>query len=123
MKESRKSAMAKAEGARLALLWVTVVGVVVVSAGVTAAEEPQAVDSTAASQAAIVNQYCVTCHSDRLRAGQLVLDGRDLADIGADGVVWEKVISKLRGGMMPPPRAPRPPSRSRDRSSPLRNRP
>jgi mono/diheme cytochrome c family protein len=108
MKESRKSAMAKAEGARLALLWVTVVGVVVVSAGVTAAEEPQAVDSTAASQAAIVNQYCVTCHSDRLRAGQLVLDGRDLADIGADGVVWEKVISKLRGGMMPPPRAPRP---------------
>ena len=72
-----------------------------------AAEATQA-SAAAASQRAVVEQYCVTCHNERMRAGQLSLDALAMADVGEDAEVWERVIQKLRGGMMPPPGAPRP---------------
>ena len=54
-------------------------------------------------------QYCVTCHNERTKVGGLELDKIDLARIpeGA-GKTWEKVVRKLRGGMMPPQGMPRP---------------
>ena len=56
----------------------------------------------------VLDRYCVACHNERVRAGSLTLDTRDLTDIPADAEVWEKVVRKVRAGMMPPPGRPRP---------------
>jgi len=55
-----------------------------------------------------VGRYCLTCHNDRLRTGELSLDGLDLSDVGARAEVWERVVSKLRARTMPPAGRPRP---------------
>jgi hypothetical protein len=55
-----------------------------------------------------VKQYCVTCHSQRLKTGGLVLESLDPAKIPADAETWERVIVKLRTGAMPPAGMPRP---------------
>src|SRR5690606_35560937 len=57
---------------------------------------------------ASVDRWCVDCHNDAERAGNLTLEGRSLAAVADDGAVWEKVLRKLEGGMMPPADAPRP---------------
>jgi mono/diheme cytochrome c family protein len=59
-------------------------------------------------QQALINQYCVTCHSDRLKTANLSLQGRDLSTVGDHAEFWEKVVRKLRAGVMPPPDLPRP---------------
>jgi hypothetical protein len=58
---------------------------------------------------AMLNTYCVTCHGDRTRSGGLSLERADLDDIPKGAETWEKVIRKVRAGMMPPPTARRPP--------------
>src|SRR5215208_1762146 len=60
------------------------------------------------SQNQLVAQYCATCHSERGKAGGLVLAGFDAAKIDQHADVAEKIIRKLRTGMMPPPNARRP---------------
>src|SRR6266446_2389995 len=57
---------------------------------------------------ALITQYCVPCHNERARVGGLMLDKMDLAQIPAGAETWEKVVRKLRGGMMPPQGMPRP---------------
>ena len=57
---------------------------------------------------AVLTRYCLTCHNERLKTAGLMLDKMDLADIPAGAEVWEKVIRKVRAGMMPPPGLPRP---------------
>ena len=61
-----------------------------------------------------VSTYCVTCHNDKLKTGGLVLDRPELADVAAHADVWEKVIRKVRTGMMPPAGSPRPNPAERD---------
>jgi mono/diheme cytochrome c family protein len=58
---------------------------------------------------ALVKQYCVTCHNQRLKTGNLALDGSELANIPAAAETWEKVARKVRAGQMPPAGVPRPP--------------
>jgi Protein of unknown function (DUF1592)/Protein of unknown function (DUF1588)/Protein of unknown function (DUF1585)/Protein of unknown function (DUF1587)/Protein of unknown function (DUF1595) len=58
---------------------------------------------------ALINRYCTTCHNQKLRTAKLALDVLDLSHPEKDALVWERAIRKLRGGMMPPPGAPRPP--------------
>jgi mono/diheme cytochrome c family protein len=60
------------------------------------------------AQNKLVAQYCAGCHSERTKAGQLVLAGFDAANITQHPDVAEKMIKKLRAGMMPPPNARRP---------------
>jgi Protein of unknown function (DUF1592)/Protein of unknown function (DUF1588)/Protein of unknown function (DUF1587)/Protein of unknown function (DUF1585)/Protein of unknown function (DUF1595)/Cytochrome C oxidase, cbb3-type, subunit III len=60
------------------------------------------------AQTALLNKYCVTCHSEKLRTGGLSLQGADLADVPKGAETWEKVIRKLRVGAMPPQGMPRP---------------
>ena len=60
------------------------------------------------AQKAILDQYCVTCHSDKLRTGGLTLQGADLTDAPKAAETWEKVIRKLGVGAMPPQGMPRP---------------
>jgi hypothetical protein len=61
-----------------------------------------------------VSTYCVTCHNDTLKTGGLALDRPELADVAAHADVWEKVIRKVRTGMMPPAGVPRPNAAERD---------
>jgi hypothetical protein len=74
-----------------------------------AAATSSAADASAvAQQRALLNQYCVACHNQRLKSGNLALDTPDLAKAGAEPEVWERVIRKLRLNAMPPPGRPRP---------------
>lgn len=65
--------------------------------------------ATPATERALLNQYCVVCHNDKLRKSNLSLQNLDLATVGDHPEIWERVIRKLRAGMMPPPGMPRPP--------------
>jgi len=63
-----------------------------------------------ADHRAMVETYCVGCHNDAERAGELALDRLDMNHMEADAAAWETVIRKLRGGLMPPAGEPRPPA-------------
>ena len=62
----------------------------------------------ASSAQALVDRYCVTCHNARLRTADLALDEADLADVSVHAEVWEEVLRKLHGRVMPPIGRPRP---------------
>jgi mono/diheme cytochrome c family protein len=64
--------------------------------------------ATASAQTALVKQYCAGCHSERGKAGGLSLAAFDASAITGDPQVTEKMIRKLRAGMMPPAGAKRP---------------
>ena len=73
------------------------------------AEHEAAVLSNAAELNGVVRRYCAVCHNDRLQTGNLTL-----ADFAVDAAheraeTAEKMIRKLRAGMMPPPGQRRPP--------------
>ena len=65
-------------------------------------------DKLAAEHMAVVSRYCTECHSEAERSGGLVLERPDLAHPEAQRAKWEKVVHKLRAGLMPPPGEPRP---------------
>ena len=56
----------------------------------------------------VVDKYCVTCHNQRLRTAGLALDTLDPSAPASNPEVWERVVTKLRAGAMPPPGLPRP---------------
>lgn len=56
----------------------------------------------------VVAEYCTRCHSERMRRGDLVLEGFDIANASQNAEIVEKMIRKLRAGMMPPSGARRP---------------
>ena len=65
--------------------------------------------SAAAKHRATLDRYCVTCHNDRLKTSNLSLEKLDLSEAGDHPDVWERVVRKLRAGVMPPPDVRRPP--------------
>jgi mono/diheme cytochrome c family protein len=67
-----------------------------------------AATSPVAEQNALIKQYCVGCHNDRAKAGGLTLASYDASAATGHADVSEKVIRKLRAGMMPPAGAKRP---------------
>ncbi len=85
-----------------------------------AAATPQAEPSRTASEAsrpaaapspgsrALLDEYCVACHNARTRTAGLLLDSADVSQVAAGAETWEKVVSKLRSGSMPPPGRRRP---------------
>ena len=64
---------------------------------------------TATPDRTLLDTYCVTCHNQRTKTADLTLDTLNLADVGAHADVWEEVVRKLRGGLMPPAGVRRPP--------------
>jgi len=71
-----------------------------------------AVSAQAASpQRALLDRYCVTCHTEKAKergAVPIALDHSDVSNPGTDPELWEKVIRKMRAGLMPPPGISRP---------------
>ena len=78
----------------------------VLASGAFAQTAPSKLASSAPR--ALLDQYCVTCHNERLRTADLALDTLDVDDVGRAPEVWERVVRKLRAGAMPPLPRPRP---------------
>jgi hypothetical protein len=61
-----------------------------------------------ASSPPVIDQYCTTCHNATLKTGGLALDGLDFSHLDRDADTWERVVRKVRAGLMPPAGARRP---------------
>ncbi|MGB6947286.1 MAG: DUF1587 domain-containing protein [Bryobacteraceae bacterium] len=84
--------------------WLAVSGLIFIGAGLLHAQS-----SAISPQHALINQYCVVCHNDKAKTAGLMLDKMDIDHVADHAETWEKVVRKLRGGMMPPQGMPRPP--------------
>ena len=56
----------------------------------------------------LVNRYCLDCHDSAEATADLQLETQDMGNLSQDAALWETVITKLRGSMMPPVGEPRP---------------
>ena len=56
----------------------------------------------------VIEQYCLRCHNDTRLQGNMSLERFDAADAPADAELAERMIRKLRAGLMPPPGTRRP---------------
>jgi len=57
---------------------------------------------------AVLDQYCIKCHNDKSKVAGLALDTVDAANPAANAEIFEKIVTKLRAGSMPPVGNPRP---------------
>ena len=69
---------------------------------------PKSQTGVQADTGGVVAKYCVTCHNERLKTGDLALDVVSRGSVRDHAPVWEDVLHKLRAGAMPPPGSPRP---------------
>jgi mono/diheme cytochrome c family protein len=72
---------------------------------------PAAATTAVATQRAVFTQYCVSCHNEKLKQAGTVpiaLEGEALWDVAGNAAIWEKVVLKMRAGVMPPAGSPRP---------------
>jgi len=72
------------------------------------ASQQPASSHPAADYRGTIDKYCVTCHNQRTKTAGLALDVMDLSDVAGGAEVWEKVVRKVRVGMMPPQGHPGP---------------
>jgi len=56
----------------------------------------------------VIENYCLQCHDNDKQKGDLTLEAFDPAKADSHAEVAEKIVRKLRAGMMPPPGAERP---------------
>src|SRR5262245_61096055 len=54
---------------------------------------------------ALVDKYCVECHNDKSKKGNMSLAHFDIAKVAENAELGEKMVRKLRTGLMPPKRA------------------
>jgi hypothetical protein len=83
-------------------------GSAVLAAALTVVAWRHAAAPSAQQQFAMIDRYCTECHNSAEVAGGLSLEQIDASNIHARAETWEKVVRKLRGGLMPPPGEPRP---------------
>ena len=76
-------------------------------AGTVAFQQPARPQSLSPERA-LLDRYCVGCHNEKIKTAGLMLDKLDVAHPGERAEIWEKVIRKVRAGMMPPSGMPRP---------------
>src|SRR5216683_636077 len=75
---------------------------------------PAPAPAAGSPQRVLLDRYCVGCHSQRAKAAgqeparKLTLDDLDVTRIADHAEVWERVVRKMRAGMMPPAGTRRP---------------
>ena len=74
--------------------------------GEAPAGDPDAIAPPPAND--VIEQYCLRCHNDTRLQGNMSLERFDAADAPADAELAERMIRKLRAGLMPPPGTDRP---------------
>lgn len=62
----------------------------------------------AATLTEVVQRYCVVCHNDQMMTGNVSMQHFDVERASENPQTAERMIRKLRAGMMPPPGMPRP---------------
>jgi len=108
MERMAPKAFPSARVATIAVAWFVVLVSLGIQARPSAQQPAPQAKGTASSHRATLDRYCVTCHNQRLVTAGLKLDEADVANPGDSAEVWEKVVRKLRTGMMPPPNMPQP---------------
>jgi hypothetical protein len=103
-----------AVGVAFALALATVYAQAPAPRAIPRAESTTAPAGSPAAERAVLDRYCVTCHNERLKTGGLMLDRLDLTDLAQHRDIGEKVVRKLRAGMMPPIGMPRPDAQTRN---------
>src|SRR5439155_25268327 len=84
------------------------------TAGASLAAQPPASPAPISPQRALLDRYCIGCHSQRAKAAgqdsarKLTLDDLDPARVSEHPDKWELVVRKLRACMIPPANSPRP---------------
>ena len=76
---------------------------------IQAAQAPSS--AAGSSQRAVFKQYCLSCHNEAMKKTGTVpvaFEGEALWDIAANAATWEKVVLKMRAGVMPPAGVPHP---------------
>src|SRR5688572_23709447 len=71
-------------------------------AGVTILAPVAVAQSGSVDSGALINKYCTECHNGAEYAGGLDLESASAATIADTPEIGEKVIKRLRAGMMPP---------------------
>jgi len=71
-------------------------------------EKSHTATPSAAELTAIVGKYCVVCHDNRRKRGGLTLAAFDVENAEQHAEIAEKMIGKLRAGLMPPRKSPQP---------------
>jgi mono/diheme cytochrome c family protein len=97
--------------AALATLVVCAASAAVLGRVDTAAQRPPAPAAaapTAPGARAMLDRYCVACHNQRLKTAGLALDAVDVTTPHTNPEIWERVVTRLRAGSMPPAGRPRP---------------
>jgi cytochrome c551/c552 len=79
----------------VAVTWAVVLAMASLQAQQTAPAAPS-------PSAALLTQYCITCHNGRLKTAGLALDAVSMDHVAGDAATWEKAVVKIRSGMMPP---------------------
>src|SRR6516164_1168706 len=92
----------------VSFLAAVIIALAVVPGGAQQPGHVEAKPGATTAKPALLNQYCVTCHNQRLKTAGLLLDSMDLEHVEKDAAAWEKVVRKVRTGMMPPSGARRP---------------
>ena len=64
--------------------------------------DPAAPPSAFQAQNETIKRFCGNCHNDDLKRGEMSLDGFDVARAAERPEIAEKMVRKLRAGMMPP---------------------
>ena len=92
---------------RTIVLWL---GIILVGASSlpAAAQQESSTPAPASQYGAVLSRYCITCHNEKLKTADLLLDKANVENPGEAAVVWEKVVKKLRARAMPPQGMPRP---------------
>jgi hypothetical protein len=92
--------------------WLTWVAVVCIEGSPQSLETPGLQSKTRLTLRSpareLVTQYCVTCHNERLKTANLLLDKVDADQVANASDTWEKVVAQLRSRAMPPMNMPRP---------------
>src|SRR5947207_3811991 len=65
------------------------------------AQQPPPAATAVPAPAALVGRYCISCHNERLKRGNLALDAIVTDEVGQHADVWEKVGGKIRASQMP----------------------
>ena len=95
--------------AAVAALWCSAAGVF--DPAMAASPQASTPVTAAAGQRAVLQKYCLSCHSQAMKqrgAVPIALDQLDLTRAAQDAETWERVIRKVRTGLMPPARSPHP---------------
>jgi len=95
---------------------VLTLGVATALAGAQATPTPVPVAAQTVAARQLLDQYCVSCHNARATTAAtqsgVVLDTADVATVGGNPALWEKVLRRLHAGTMPPQGARQPDSAS-----------